>query len=80
MSACRSCNTKILWAKSVKSGKLMPIDIEPAKNGNLYLQAEGFDPPLAFSINDTPPMAVRPGRFVSHFATCPEARQHRRAR
>ena len=55
---CHSCGAAILWIKSAKSGKGIPV-------------------------NTTRVQVVTPegkvvGGFVSHFATCPQAGQHRK--
>jgi hypothetical protein len=55
----------------------MPIDPEPHDSGNLVLRAQAHDevelvlavPPAAFP--DEP-------RYLSHFATCPDAKEWRR--
>lgn len=35
---CRSCGAEIYWAKT-EAGKLMPVDAEPAEDGNCVLYA-----------------------------------------
>lgn len=74
MSTCSTCGAPITWARTEKGDKSIPLDPAPAANGNLVLGDGGvrahlplFDPP------DIP-------RYVSHFATCPDADQHRRTR
>lgn len=64
---CRSCQAPVIWVKSSK-GKNVPIDGDEleitniAKGGWVDLKTE-----------KTPD-----GRFVCHFATCPNADEHRR--
>lgn len=67
---CKSCRKLVCWVETAK-GKRMPIDPVPSPIGTLVLDDRGV------AHVDT-----RPGRakFVSHFATCPNASQHRRAR
>lgn len=76
---CRSCHAAVIWART-EAGKPMPIDAEPRPDGNLIIVGtlEGsplvkVDPPGLF---DDPSTA----RYVSHFATCPNADEHRRPR
>lgn len=67
---CQSCARKILWVKTLK-GKTMPVDAEPAENGNL-------------DISSGKAVVIKPGEYLpgiplytSHFATCPHSAQHR---
>lgn len=69
-STCRSCGARIVWAET-ENGKRMPIDAKPEKRLVLII-----DPP---SPGTTPLVDVR-DTYVSHFATCPNAAQHRKAR
>jgi len=72
MSTCRSCNAPILWARSAKGKRRpMPLDPEPVPGGNVEL-VDGE----AWVVKPDPNVP----RYVSHFATCPNAGQHRRAR
>lgn len=73
MSACRSCGAEILWAVT-ENGKRIPLDADPSivKTPGAF-ELRGDDPPLA--------IAARSRRvFVSHFATCPHAAQHRKGK
>lgn len=76
MASCTSCTAAIIWAVSEK-GHRMPVDKDPTPSGNIELRDVGGDTPVAVvhGKND-PPWAG--DRFVSHFATCPRARDHRR--
>jgi hypothetical protein len=66
---CKSCSAPIEWVKSARTGKAMPLDIEPTDNGNLVVIDGVAHPRLA---GDTKP------RRTSHFATCPQAESWRR--
>jgi hypothetical protein len=71
---CRSCGADILWVWSIRHKK-MPVDAEPSERGNLILT----DAPGGGS------MAVRARDgdrelYTSHFATCPNAKAHRKPR
>lgn len=69
MSRCRSCSAEITWAVTAK-GRRIPLDAVPTSNGTLLLRngkaesAVGAEP-------DEP-------RYTAHFATCPNAAQHRK--
>jgi len=69
---CRSCGAPIVWAVSAR-GKRMPFNAEPTAAGTWHLE-------------ETAPGEVRaahgpgPDGHVSHFATCPNARQHRKGK
>ena len=79
-STCRSCQRPIVWART-STGKNMPIDPNPAPDGNLEMESTGTE-------NGRIVIVVRPykprrdaddvKRYRSHFVTCPDAAQHRR--
>lgn len=65
MSAtCRSCGAAIVWAVTA-AGKRMPLDAKPERR----LVREG---------RQEPPLVVVTDTYTSHFATCPNADQHRK--
>jgi hypothetical protein len=75
MAKCKSCNARILWART-NDGKSMPVNHEPVPDGNIVLR-DGraivlTAAQLAVADDDQP-------RFKAHFATCPNAAQHRKA-
>lgn len=83
-STCRSCGAAIVWIKT-RSGKNMPCDPElisfkeSREGGDLFITKDGntvrgkrFDPIGAF------PQKVLQTGYISHFATCPNADEHRR--
>lgn len=73
MSVCRSCGAEIRWAKTT-GGKPIPVDPEPAENGNLALETVRGEL-MAFPAS----LFVEPDELhVSHFATCPNADEHRK--
>lgn len=72
MSRCRSCGAAITWARS-EDGRAMPIDKDPVAGGNLVVE-NGVARVAAPDLFDQRP------RHVSHFATCPQAKEHRRSR
>ena len=75
MSACRKCHAGIIWATTTK-GASIPIDEEPVQDGNLVLVPQQGRTVLA----RTPDELLDRGRhrYVSHFATCPNAAEFRR--
>lgn len=83
-SRCRSCKARVVWveteAKPDKPGRRMPVDADPA-NPTLAMVVEGGN--LVFTgqtTGDGTPIVryVKGGRHVSHFATCVNAKQHRK--
>ena len=83
---CRSCGADILWTKWERSGKSMPVDAVPDMRppdrggGNLVLTLRGGE--HGELLVEKAPADVDPkrNRYTSHFATCPEAGEHRRSR
>jgi hypothetical protein len=79
IARCRTCGAEIRWV-STHAGRRMPIDAWPSKAGNVQLIAD--DGSVVAEV-------LRAGRaveararglelFVAHFATCPDAENHRR--
>lgn len=77
MANCRSCHRPIRWVETEK-GKLMPIDPEPSAAGTILLRPQIDRKTLAIVGVPTEAFLGEP-RYVSHFATCPDADRHRRA-
>lgn len=75
-STCRSCGAAIRWVETL-IGNRMPLDPEPCVDGNVTLDRQGRAHVLK-SGNDRRVMREA-GRtlYKSHFATCPNADQHR---
>lgn len=101
MAECNSCGAPIQWVVVAKSGKKMPIDLRPVRDGNIVKLAShdgetgldlveydallpgGAPRPKAGDQARFPSIAeavdpVGRPRFKSHFATCPNADEHRR--
>lgn len=84
VARCRSCQAPVVWATTVatdtKAGRRIPIDADPAdptralrvKIGNLLFINE--------TAGDGSPLVryVTGGPHRTHFATCPNAKGHRR--
>lgn len=81
---CRSCGAPIIWAQTV-NGKAMPIDAEPVPDGNVLLTGRrvetrrGTLAPECRVEGDTPMFPDGADRYMSHFATCPQADQWRKS-
>ena len=87
MSRCSTCKNEVVWVVTA-GGKRMPLDPDPVENGNIIKTGKMIDtdrgaaelvayvhPPSLFDQD------VHDGeRYVSHFATCANAEQHRRSR
>jgi hypothetical protein len=86
MAECKSCGAPIRWAWTDKD-KRMPLDAEPSEKGNMeiigYGTKDGTTEPIVRVLKkgegDTLPGLEPPPRYISHFATCPDAAQHRQA-
>jgi hypothetical protein len=78
-TACRSCGATIEWAVTANR-KSIPLDPDPHPDGNLVLvwTSPGRQP-MALVVNPHEPMLDEPPRYRSHFVTCPNADQHRKA-
>ena len=78
MSACRSCGAEIAWYVTVNH-KRIPLDAEPSPDGNLIVE-DSMEPHMAMFTSAGPGEDLGTPRYTSHFATCPNAAQHRRPR
>lgn len=76
-ATCASCGAPIVWAETV-NGHPMPVDAEARTDGNITLIERETLPPVALYGKVTQPELGDPPRYVSHFATCPQATQWRR--
>lgn len=81
-SNCRSCGAPMLWVVWPNSGKRMPVDFDPVPDGDVVLtlkKTEGVLWAAKAAALDAEALVGR-RRFVSHFATCANADEHRRPR
>jgi hypothetical protein len=71
---CRSCSARIIWCTTA-SGKTIPVDPGLVYGGNLQLEATdvGITARYIEGKGDVE-------RWVSHFASCRFAHQHRKPR
>lgn len=79
-SPCKSCGAPMLWVEWA-SGKRMPVAVEPVADGDIVLtfrKSEGKLLAARATELDEEHLAGRK-RYVSHFASCPQAKQYRRA-
>ena len=67
-NTCRSCGAGVTFARHHVTGKAQPLEVDPEGRwrieGGIYLPATDATSPYA--------------RYTSHFATCPQARSHRK--
>lgn len=73
---CRSCGAQIIWIRSAKTDNLLPLDAEPVPDGNTYI----LDGKAVIQKGDIFDEMIDGPRYKSHFATCPNAQQHRKAK
>lgn len=65
---CRSCGAPIKWVKTAK-GKNMPLDLK-SEEKRIVVVGAGAKGEFGYIV-DT---------YLSHFATCPQANEHRKPR
>ena len=74
---CRSCKAPIAWVTMAGTGKSNPLDPEPSPKGNVVVQAGVGS---AVGVNDADQLRTEGySLYLSHFATCPNSRSHRKA-
>jgi hypothetical protein len=72
---CASCGASVHWAVT-GTGASMPVDVAPRADGNLQLHWNGQRILAVYLTGD---VAAVPGpRRISHFATCPHAKDWKR--
>lgn len=84
---CRACKAPLIWAVTAANGKPIPVDPEPRDDGNLELgrrvPLKGGGSALLATVIDLDQLPLfeleTPPRYVSHFATCPDADRFRKA-
>ncbi|MEV7264663.1 hypothetical protein AB0N38_14035 [Micromonospora aurantiaca] len=76
---CRSCSAGIAWATHERTLNPMPVDVEPSPDGNLALTLTGHGTLTCRVVNPAKAFG-RTDLHKSHFASCPNADQHRRPR
>lgn len=66
---CKSCGAEIFW-RTTPNGRQIPIDTQKTIGGNIVL------------IGETSCEVTRPGagEYVSHFASCPNAKKYRKGK
>jgi uncharacterized protein (DUF3820 family) len=74
---CRTCRAEILWAttppKGDVAGKPIPVDPAPVYGGNLLLELDAVGMLQARYVKAAGDVEA----YVAHFASCPQAQQHR---
>lgn len=60
----------MIW-KTTNTGKSIPVDAEPVRDGNLVFEGK-------LAVTFQPLIHGEQDRYVSHFATCPQADWWRR--
>ena len=80
-SKCKSCGAEILWIK-MGSGKMMPVDAKPISYSEVFLPGTKDTLTLVTEKGTLVSTVFDPGGdnigYTSHFATCPNANQHRK--
>jgi hypothetical protein len=78
---CRSCGAHLIWAETI-TGRRMPLDITPTKDGNIILGLRDQQAPLALVQTQQQLERLRAKGellYVCHFATCPQHKKWRRS-
>lgn len=87
MSTCNSCGATIVWAIVKESGERIPLDTPPTDDGTLEYVGQRDDPtygstplvrPCPRGSTALPGFEQSMKRYVAHFATCPDADDHRK--
>lgn len=77
-SRCRSCEADIRWERTL-GGKRIPLDLDPSPLGNVQICEVGGEN-VAVVLGQADVAAAQVEQiplYLAHFATCPDAEQHR---
>lgn len=82
--SCRSCHAPVVWVITA-AGASMPLDPEPVVGGNIEYTGRtrrtrngGMAPEVSYVPTQGSLIPEDTPRYVSHFATCPNAQEHRK--
>lgn len=78
ITACRSCNARIVWARTAFNGTPIPIDVSPVDEGNILLEEKDSGRLVALVLPPGDERIISETTYTSHFATCPDSDQWRR--
>jgi hypothetical protein len=76
VSNCRSCRAPVTWVLTV-NGRKMPLDPKPTDDGNVAVRRDERGDMRGHVLREGEEPKAGERRFTSHFATCPNAGQHR---
>lgn len=77
MTSCTSCGAPIVWAVHWRTRNRMPLDEKIVTTGLRFrIDQDDAGQTIAFAVDRS---SDAPG-LESHYATCPNAEHHRRAR
>jgi hypothetical protein len=78
VATCRSCGAPVVWFRTPR-GRATPVDPAPNPKGNVELLHDGTCR-VHGPVDAEAAQLAGAELYVSHFATCPDAPQHRRRR
>lgn len=76
-ATCDGCGAPIIWATTVRANQ-MPVDVDPAPDGNVVLRSVGGRPYA--DVFSNPAKLFGKVARKSHFVTCPKSADFRRPR
>jgi len=78
VTQCTSCKAAIVFATIQSTGKSMPFDAVPDSDGKFYVTEDARAVHVESPIELASQCRRLGGRkYTSHFATCPNTKQHR---
>lgn len=80
VTRCRACGARIFFA-TTREGRPIPVDVDPAADGNLALHAKGNGMPRATVVTALQRAGMKVDGlpvFATHLSTCPDADAFRR--
>lgn len=79
---CRSCRAPIVWSVTKHAGKRLPLNPKPSPMGNVRVELNSsvLYAELVLAAYREALLAEGQPLYVSHFATCPNAKNWRNRR
>lgn len=77
---CRSCKAPVIWARTMGTGSLMPLENQPHDFGTIRLEDDGVSCTVLAQLEAAAEREKGRKLYRSHFASCPNAGDHRKRR
>lgn len=78
MASCKSCGAPVIWVSLLPAKRTAPLDRETSITGNIRMLGTRNAVAEVVKKTDLEAERAKGPLYTSHFATCPNAKQHRK--